>query len=232
MSASSMSAGEIAAALLTWTPFLAEGFLYNIGISLLTMLIGTPLGLALARARGSERSGLRRAGAATTALARNVPTFVMLFYLALVFPAEIGFGHATIPFPAWLKASVALAIAVAGFVSDTGVIALGHLRRGDRSAALLFLPAWTTYFIIIVMASSTASVIGVPEIVQRANTVVGATGQRDMMLWIYLYAMLWFLAFCWPVAAAMRLVRARLEHRAAVAATRTASVGERKPLTP
>lgn len=217
MSASSMTAGEIIAALITWTPFLAEGFLYNIGISLLTMLIGTPLGLALARARGSERRGLRRVGAATTTVARNVPTFVMLFYLALVFPAEVGFGGATIPFPAWLKASIALAIAVAGFVSDTGLIAMGHMRRGDRSAALLFLPAWATYFIIIVMASSTASVIGVPEIVQRANTVVGATGQREMMLWIYLYAMLWFLAFCWPVAAAMRLVRNRLEKRSIVA---------------
>lgn len=208
-----MTHPDVLQTLATWTPYLAEGFLWNIAVSLAAMAIGTPLGLALASARQSGRRYGRRAAATLTTAARNVPTFVMLFYLALLLPPEITIAQTTVPFPAWLKASLALGIAVAGFVSDTGRVALGHWRRGEHAEALLFLPAWTTYFIIIVMASSTASVIGVPEIVQRANTVIGATGQRELMIWIYLYAMLWFLVFCGLASTVMRAFRKRLENR-------------------
>jgi polar amino acid transport system permease protein len=212
-----MSAREILDALVVWTPFLAEGFLWNVAISLASMAIGTPLGIALAHARAARGGGVRAGGRGMTVVARNVPTFVMLFYFALILPPSITLGGTEIPFPAWTKAALALGIAVAGFVSDTWLIALQHWRRGERTEALLFLPAWTTYFVIIVMASSTASVIGVPELVQRTNTVISATGERDMMVWLWLYAMLWFMAFCWPTTAAMAVVRRRLERRQTVA---------------
>jgi polar amino acid transport system permease protein len=208
-----MSADEILSALVVWTPFLAEGFVWNIIISLAAMAIGTPLGIALAQARAAGRGPWRAGGRGLTVVARNVPTFVMLFYFALLLPPTITLGGAEVPFPAWIKAALALGIAVSGFVSDTWLIALGHWRRGERIESLLFLPAWTTYFVIIVMASSTASVIGVPELVQRTNTVISATGERDMMVWLWLYAMLWFMAFCWPASALMGAVRRRLERR-------------------
>lgn len=206
-----MSTDEILSALVVWTPYLAGGFLWNIAISLAAMAIGTPLGIALAQARAAGRGGWRTAGRGLTVVARNVPTFVMLFYFALMLPPSFTLGGAEVPFPAWIKASLALGIAVSGFVSDTWLIALGHWRRGERTESLLFLPAWTTYFVIIVMASSTASVIGVPELVQRTNTVISATGERDMMVWLWLYAMGWFMAFCWPASALMAVVRRRLE---------------------
>ena len=60
---------------------------------------------------------------------------------------------------------------------------------------------------IIVLASSTASVIGVGEMVSRCNTVVASVGNNDLMLWIYLYAMLWFFACCYPVHLLMRRVK-------------------------
>lgn len=208
-----MSADEILSALIVWTPYLAEGFLWNIVISLVAMAIGTPLGIALAQARAAGPGALRAGGRGLTVVARNVPTFVMLFYFALLLPPSITLGGAEVAFPAWIKAALALGIAVSGFVSDTWLIALGHWRRGERVEALLFLPAWTTYFVIIVMASSTASVIGVPELVQRTNTVISATGERDMMVWLWLYAMGWFMTFCWPATAVMAVVRHRLEGR-------------------
>lgn len=208
-----MTQADVLQTLVTWTPYLAEGFLWNVAVSIAAMAIGTPAGLVLAGGRQSRHRYRQRAATLLTTAARNAPTFVMLFYLALVLPPEVTVGQATVVFPGWLKASLALAIAVAGFVSDTGQVALGHWRRGEHAEALLFIPAWTTYFIIIVMASSTASVIGVPEIVHRANTIIGATGQRELMVWVYLYAMLWFLVFCGLASLIMRAIRKRLENR-------------------
>ncbi len=208
-----MAPREIVSALIVWTPFLAIGFLWNILISMVAMAIGTGLGAGLAVLRLSNRPVAVRASALATELTRNTPTFVFQFYLAFVVPTEIEIGGAIYTFPVWFKASLALSIAVAGFVSDNFSIALRQWRAGDRGAALLFVPSWTSYFLIIVMASSAASVIGVSELVSRCNTVIAAVGSSSLMLWIYLYAMLWFFAFCFPLNHLMRLVRRRLARR-------------------
>lgn len=201
---------ETLAALIAWTPFLAGGFLWNIAISLATMAIGTPAGYLLARGRlnGSKIAAF------LTASARVPPTFVLIYYLAYLLPPEIALGPLALPLPGWIKASLALAVAVTGFVSDNALQALKHLKRGERVEALYFVPAWTTYFLIIVMASSTASVIGVPEIVQRANTVIAAIGEGSATLAVYLYVMAFFLVFCWPLARLLGYARIRLGRRA------------------
>lgn len=209
-----MSASEIPSFLWAWTPYLAAGFAWNILVSLLAMAIGTSVGVPLALARAGGHAGLRRAASLATHVARNVPTFVFLFYLAFLIPVEIVHDGRVIAIPGWTKAALALAIAVVGFVSDTFLATVESWRRHDRAAAMLFLPSWTIYFVIIVMASSTASVIGVPEIVARANIVIAASGDDALMIWVYLYAMLWFLLFCLPLTVLMRQVRHRLERGA------------------
>ena len=190
-----MTAQETVDILWAWSPYLAEGFGWNIIVSLVAMGIGSIVGLVLALLRGGANWGVRHGGSALTTLARNAPTFVMLFYLAYIIPTEFELFGAAVTFPAWIKASLALGIAVAGYVSDNALAAIRHLRRHEMAEALLFVPAWTSYFLIIVMASSTASVIGVPELVRRADTVIGAVGEDELALWVYLWAMIWFLGF-------------------------------------
>lgn len=187
-----MSANEILEALIAWTPRLAQGFLWNILIALASMVIGTILGSGLASLRLAESTKLQGLGASLTNVARNIPTFVFLYYLAFLLPTDIDLLGFEFRFPAWLKASFALAIAVVGFVSDNLTPAVRAWREGRTATALLFLPSWTTYFVIILMTTSTASLIGVPDIVGTCNTIIGAVGSTDLMLWIYLYAMLWF----------------------------------------
>ena len=205
-----MTAGEVVDALLTWTPYLAAGFGWNMIVSLVAMAIGTLVGVPLAVLRGGSARGVRGTGGALTTFARSAPTFVMLFYLAYIVPGSFEILGVVVTVPAWFKASLALAIAVAGYVSDNALVALQHLRRGETAEALLFLPSWTSYFLIIVMASATASVIGVPELVHRAQTVIGAIDRPGFSFWIYLYAMAWFLVFAGVVALVMRALRARL----------------------
>ena len=214
-----MTATEIADILWTWSPFLAEGFAWNIVISLAAMTVGSVLGILLALARGSGRGWLARPGSILTHLTRNVPTFVFMYYLAYLVPYEVSAFGEVWTVPSWVKASLALSVAVVGFVSDTFLAALAQWRRGDHLAGYLFIPSWTMYFAIIVMASSTASVIGVAELVSRCNTVISATGQDSLMMWIYLYAMVWFFLFTFAVSRVMRLVRSGLERRMIRSAT-------------
>ena len=214
-----MTAAEIADTLWTWSPFLAEGFVWNIVISLAAMTVGSVLGILLALARGSGRGWLARPGSILTHLTRNVPTFVFMYYLAYLVPYEVSAFGEVWTVPSWVKASLALSVAVVGFVSDTFLAALAQWRRGDHLAGYLFIPSWTMYFAIIVMASSTASVIGVAELVSRCNTVISATGQDSLMMWIYLYAMVWFFLFTFAVSRVMRLVRSGLERRMIRSAT-------------
>lgn len=202
-----MTPADILQTLWVWTPYLAEGFVWNIVISALAMLIGTPVGIVFARMRLSGS----KLGDFLTSAARLPPTFVLIFYFAYVLPSELAMFGAVWSVPGWVKAALALSVAVVGFVSDAALSSLRHLRREEWTEALYFLPAWTSYFVIIVMASSTASVIGVPEIVYRANAVIGATGEPSITLWVYAYAMAWFLAFCWPLSRLMVWVRQRFE---------------------
>jgi polar amino acid transport system permease protein len=184
--------------LAVWTPYLLGGFVWNIVISLVAQAIGTSVGYVLARGRISARASGRRSATFATTLMRNIPTFVFQFYLVFMLPGELTmpFGLPAVVFPSWLKASLALSLAVAGFVSDnlSPVLELRGVKR--RWALMRFVVNSSNYFVIIVMASSTASVIGVSELVSRCNTVVNASGTTDMMLWVYLYAMLWFFVFC------------------------------------
>lgn len=211
-----MDFSEVVTVLRQWSPFLAKGFLWNILISVVAMSAGTLLGWWFAAMRASAHPVMARTSGALTEFMRNVPTFVFQFYLVFILPVEFSLPvlHVTVPIPAWLKAALALAMAVTGFVSDNLLAAIREWRNGHHSDAMLFIPNWANYFVIIVMASSTASVIGVGELVSSCNTVINASGKTQMILWVYLYAMLWFFAFCYPVARAMGMVRGYIQRRA------------------
>lgn len=198
----------MARALYAWTPFLAGGFAWNIVISLVALVAGAGYGYGLALLRLSARRMLRAIGDRLTSWARNVPTFVFQYYLVFMLPnaLPVPLTHVAMPLPSWAKAALALALAVAGFVSDNLLRPLRDRRMGAPHGASLFVSNLANYFVVIVMASSTASVVGVPELVSRCNTVINALGRTDAMLWIYLYGMGWFCAFCLAATALLASV--------------------------
>lgn len=207
----------------TWTPYLLGGFSVNILIALTAMVIGTGLGWCMALLRLSTRPRVVRLSLLVTEFTRNIPTIVFQFYLVFMLPTEFRLPGTsiTLGFPVWLIASLALAIAVVGFTSDNLTKALRDWRQGDHSVAFLFIPSWTGYMLIIVIASSTASIIGVSELVSRCNTVVNATGRTNLMLPVYLYACVLFFLFCYPLTQLMRTVHSRLAQRMQAGRTTT-----------
>lgn len=193
-----------------WTPFLARGFAMNILVSVVSMLAGTLFGLVLATLRVREFSMLRGTGELSTALFRNIPSFVFMFYIAFVFPPEFAFGGEIYVVPAWIKATIALTVPVIGFASDN-LVPLLRLGRKRRTQDLVtFGVAWTQYFLIIIMASTLASVIGVDEIVARSNIAIAAVHQSEFTLWIYLYVAAWFLVLGGFINGVSRLTLSRL----------------------
>jgi polar amino acid transport system permease protein len=212
-----MSVADMLASLWAWTPFLLGGFGWNVLIALTAMVLGTAVGSVLAWMRLAQTNAAVRLARVLTELTRNVPTIVFQFYLAVMLPGELHVPATglVLLIPAWVKAALALSVAVVGFTSDNLAHALALWRKGDHSAALLFLPNWTSYLLIIVIASSTASIIGVSELISRCNTVVNATSNTSLLLPVYVYASLFFLLTCYPLTLLMAWLRRQMQARLA-----------------
>jgi polar amino acid transport system permease protein len=194
---------DLIALLLHWSPFLAGGFAINLAISAVAMTVGTLLGAALGRAR--DTGLLRLPAGLATSLCRNVPSFVLLFYVAFLLPVEVVLDARVVPIPLWIKAALALTIPVIGFASDQFLAFRRQRAAGLATAGATFAVAWIQYFLIILMASATASVIGADEIVGRANRVIATDGRTAMLIAVYLYVSAWFLAAGLGVTALARL---------------------------
>lgn len=179
--------------LIDWTPFLALGFLRNLLISGLAMAAGTAIGVALGQLRYSRVRVASPVAGGVTSVCRNVPSFVLIFYVAFLLPVEVRWGESVLQIPVWIKATLALTIPVIGFASDQF---RGFLRQRAAElggAVAMFWTAWAQYFLIILMASSTASVIGADEIVGRANRIVAIDNDPALLLATYSYIAAWFL---------------------------------------
>jgi polar amino acid transport system permease protein len=201
-----MTFSETLSVLFTWTPYLAVGFAWNILIGITSMAVGTCVGAVLAFCGTSASPNAKKFSSIATELSRNIPSVVFQFYLAIMLPSSV---------PGWIKASLAVAVSVAGFTSDYLQPAILDWRANRHAKALLFVPNWTSYFLIVVIISASASLIGVNELVSRCNVVINATGNPDLLLPIYLYASLFFTVFCYSLAVAMRYLRRWMMAKAA-----------------
>jgi polar amino acid transport system permease protein len=194
------------------TPFLARGFAVNLLIATLSMAFGTAFGLVVAEMRSHALWWTRAPAELVTSLCRNVPSFVLLFYVAFMFPAEIESFGSVISIPLWIKATVALTIPVIGFVSDQALGFRDQRAAGDGDALATFFLAWMQYFLIIIMASATASVIGADEIVARANRLIAQDSRPSFLLATYLYVSMWFILAGLAISWGMNRYMSRRRH--------------------
>ena len=188
--------------LLTWTPFLLEGFGWNVLIAFTAGLIGLAFGVPLAYLMQARMRVVAGVSQKASGVIHYLPTFALIFYMAVLLPAEMTLPglDTSVRIPAWFKVALALSAMQIGYVSENFSIALQAWREGDTPKAMLFIPGWINGFLITAIASSNASVVGVNELVSRCNTVIAATGQTDLMIPVYLYASLFFMGFCFPLS--------------------------------
>lgn len=199
----------------TWTPYLLGGFAENLRIAVSASLIGTLLGAMLGLLTLSRFRWMRWPAGLGSNLVRGLPTLVLLFYVATMMPSTLTLpvGGVTLSIPLWFKAAIALAGSPLALTIWNLQASAEAWRDGDQQRALLFLPNWMNSFTITLLTTSIASLIGVDELVSRANTVISVTGHHAMIP-VYLYASLFFLAASLLLSVLIDQLRRLLRHRA------------------
>ncbi|MEM7777663.1 MAG: amino acid ABC transporter permease [Pseudomonadota bacterium] len=210
------------AALYKWLPFLVtQGFLFNVVISLLTMVIGTALGVALGLAQISTIGVVRVFAKGTVQAFRNSPWLVLLFIVLLALPFEIEIGGFVIRIPDWMKAVFGLCLPIMANIAEVVRGAIQSVPSGQWEAAesLAFsrtqtlwqiilpqcfkrmIPPWMNWYAILTMATPLCSLLGVEELITLTRQAIEAENNRpELLVPFYSFALLIFFAYCYPIA--------------------------------
>jgi polar amino acid transport system permease protein len=220
--------------LLRWIPFLVmDGFALTVVISLLTMAIGTVLGVFLGLGQISPNIFVAKFSWFFTQIFRNSPWLVLLFIVMLAFPFEIEIGSLIIPVPDWFKAVIGLSLPIMANISEIvrGAINSVPTAQWEASESLAFsrrqtlfkiilpqcfkrmIPPWMNWFAILTMATPIVSILGVEEVLNLTRQAIEAEDNRpELLVPYYGFVLLIFFAYSYPIA---RLT-VRLERRFAV----------------
>lgn len=203
-----------------WTPVLARGFVFNLVISFLAMAIGTLAGFFLGAAQISLLAPVRGSAWFTMNFFRNAPWLVLLFYCMFLLPFQVTFFGYTIPVPDWSKATLGLALPVMANVAEIvrGAIQSIPTTQWEAAASLAFnrrqtmwriiipqcvkrmLPPWMNLYAILTMSTVLASIVGVDEMMTQTQRALNAESRPGLLLAFYSYVLLWFFAYCYPIA--------------------------------
>ena len=209
-------------ALWRWMPFLvSKGFLLNVVISFLTMLIGTIVGVLLGLGQVSPIIWLNRICWGITQLFRNSPWLVILFIVMLAFPFEIQIGDTIIPIPDWMKAVFGLSLPIMANISEvvrggvqsvpTGqweaAESLAYTRHQTLWMIILpqcfkrMIPPWMNWYAILSMATPLVSLLGVEEIITLSRQAMESEDNHpELLMPFFGFALVIFFAYCYPIA--------------------------------
>jgi polar amino acid transport system permease protein len=211
----------ILATIWKWTPLLAQGFLLNIAISFLAMAIGTIAGTFLGLCQISLLPPVRGFSWFATQFFRNSPWLVLLFYCMLLLPFELRIGGAIIPLPGWFKSTIGLSLPVMANVSELVRGAIQSIPYGqwESAEALAFTrrqtlwmiilpqcvrrmtPPWMNLYAILTVATPLTSIVGVSEAMTLTQDALAAeAGRPELLVPMYLYLLLAFFLYCYPIA--------------------------------
>lgn len=201
-------------------PFLWQGALITVGFALAAMLLGLPLGFAVALARRAPFRPLQWLAAVYVSFMRGTPLLVQIFVIYYGLPS---FGITLDPVSGGI---IALSLNVAAYVSETIRAAIGAVGLGQAEAARalglapgqtmrfvvlpqalrIALPSLGNSFIGLVKDTSLVSVITVTELLRSAQLVVARTFEP---FGPYLAAALVY----WLISSVLSVVQTRLERR-------------------
>jgi polar amino acid transport system permease protein len=184
------------------------------------MAAGTAAGTLLGLCSISLMPPVRTASGLVTQCFRNAPWLVLLFYCMLLLPFEVRIAGAVIPLPGWVKATFGLSLPVMANMSEIVRGAVQSIPYGQWESAesLAFtrrqtlwmiilpqcvkrmLPPWMNLYAILVVGTPLCSIVGVNEAMTLTNDALAAEARRELLVPMYLYLLLWFFLYCYPIA--------------------------------
>ena len=227
----SPATASVLSLVIKWLPLIFSGFLLNLLVSVLSMAIGTLAGVPLGLAQIGRNPIVQRCASAVTQFTRNAPWLVLLFLTMFLLPFQFGlFGH-SLPFPAWIKAVIGLAIPVTGNVSEIvrgGVLSIPR-AQWESAESLAFspaqtvfkiimpqalkrmLPPWMNLYAILAMATPLIAIVGVQDGLTDVRGALVAENRTDLLLPLYATLLAMFFIYCYPIAMATRALERRAE---------------------
>ncbi|MEM8950227.1 MAG: amino acid ABC transporter permease [Pseudomonadota bacterium] len=202
-------------------PFLFDGMLVTLVMSVSGMACGMLLGILVCAARMSNHAPTRRFGAVYVSIFRGVPLVVQLMLVFYALPV-IG-----IVLPAYVAALIALSFCAAAYIGEILrggllVIPKGHIEAARMlgfsmiqvwrrilipQALVTSLPSLINELILLLKASSLISVIGIAELTRTSQNIAASTYRP---LEIYLAAATFYLVLNLLLAMAGRAAERRL----------------------
>jgi polar amino acid transport system permease protein len=187
-----------------YMPFLLEGAVTTIKISVLSMACAIALGLLVALGRLSKWRSLRAILAAYVDIWRNVPLIVQLLVIYFSLP-ELG-----ISLPGFWAGVLGLSLNVGAYLSEVFRAAILSVEAGQKDAGLSIGMSWITiyrrvilpqalriavptiggYFIALLKDSALVSYIAVNELLRHGTIVISNTF-KSMEVYI-MVAMVYF----------------------------------------
>lgn len=209
-------------ALLRWMPFLiTKGFVFTVLISIMTMIVGTVLGVLLGLGQISLFKPVRIASYWITQTFRNSPWLVLLFIVMLSFPFQVTIFGVLVPIPDWTKAVFGLSLPIMANISEIvrGAIASVPSAQWEASESLAFsrrqtlfqiilpqcikrmIPPWMNWYAILTMATPIVSILGVEEVLNLTRQAIEAENNRpELLVPFYGFVLLIFFLYCYPIA--------------------------------
>ncbi len=224
IAASRYSYADAFSALWNWIPLLiTKGFLFNVLISVLTMLIGTIAGVILGLCQISIFAPVRWVAKVLTQTFRNSPWLVLLFIVLLALPFEIKVFGIIITIPDWMKAVFGLSLPIMANIAEVLRGAIQSVPSGQWEAAeslaysrqqtlwriilpqcfKRMIPPWMNWYAILTMATPLCSLLGVEELITLSRQAIEAEDNHpELLVPFYTFALILFFAYCYPIARA------------------------------
>lgn len=203
--------------------FFASGLGVTVALSLISAVTSILAGLAIALLRLYGPGWLRPVLIFYIDSMRAIPVLVVLVWMYFAFPLLVGFTFA----PFW-AAVIALTLHIAAYAAEVIRAGIESIRPGQTRAALALgmsraqllrkvllpqatirmLPAFGSILTIAIKDTAIATVIAVPELMHRAETVAG---QSYRPVEVFTAVMVAYFAILFPVTRGID----RLYHRVA-----------------
>jgi polar amino acid transport system permease protein len=202
--------------------FLLKGLQWTLALSLIGLALGAIAGLAIALARNSHVSALRRMAGGYIMVFQGTPLLMQLFV------TYYGLALIGLRLDAWVSVAIGFTLHASAFLGEiwrgsidavppgqteaANALGIGYVMRMRKvilpQALRISLPATIGFFVQLIKGTSLAAIVGFTELA-RAGSIVSNQTFRPLLVYAIVGAL--YFAMCWPLS----LYGARLERRLA-----------------